>query len=175
MVDESLLVARHAEEIVLLGNLLRRYLMIGTKPVNQLLLCQESLAATAIETGIFVKIDIPTVVYLLQNSLHSGNMSSIGSSDKFIRLYLKKWPCILEKVADPVSIFLWCDILPGRRLGDFIAVLIGSCLEANHGTGQSAKSTVGVGNDCGVGMTEMRLGIHVINRRCYICIHVSVR
>ena len=66
--------------------------MIWTVAVNQLFLGKVSFTALAVQPGIFIKIDIPAVVYFLQNFLDHGDMGDIRCSDEMVRFDIKERP-----------------------------------------------------------------------------------
>ena len=72
---------------------------------------------------------------------------------------------------DPVDILFWLHMLLFRCLDDFIAMLVGTGLKPHLFSAQSFETAVGIGNYCGIGMTEMRLGIHIIYGSCNVSSH----
>jgi hypothetical protein len=58
---------------------------------------------------------------------------------------------------------LWLNPLAGRRLDNLITMLVGAGLKPRRLTTQTAKPVVGVGDDSGVGVAQVWLGIYVIN------------
>ena len=171
VVDQPLLVAGHPEKIVLFGDLLRRSQVVGAIAVDQLLFRQIALAASAIEAAVFIEIDIPQVIYLLQNALHHGHMGRIGGADEMIGLNVEHGPGLAEDGADPVDVFPRRDILAFRRFDDLVAMFVGARLKPHRVPAETPEPAVGVGDDRGIGMAEVRLCIHIVNRRGDICCH----
>jgi hypothetical protein len=67
IIYQPVLIFAHPEKIIALFPILRCRLMIGAKPVFQFLLHVKALAADAVVTLVFSKIDVTVIIDLLQD------------------------------------------------------------------------------------------------------------
>jgi hypothetical protein len=164
MIDEPVLIGGHPKEVILLGDQLRCCLVIGTVAVYQLLFGQEAFTALTIHTGIFTEIDIAAIPHQLEDLLHGPDMVGIGGADNMVWLDGEMRPGLLER---------WWQ--SGRRTGGvflrpwpqprrFFTVLVGAGLETDLVPAEAAEPAVGIGDNCGIGMPQVRQGIDVVNR-----------
>lgn len=138
--------------------------MIWTFAVHQLFLRQKAFAALAVMTGIRRKVNVALIINLLQNVLHHLDVFRVGGADEMIRRNVQQRPGVAEGGGYPVSILTRANALFLRRLDDFLAVLVRARLKAHLIAAQPAETAIGVSNDGGVGVADVRRGIDVINR-----------
>ena len=138
--------------------------MIRAQSIHKVLFRQKTLAPFAVIAAVLTKINIAFIIDLLQDLLDNFLMAFLGRTDKIIVGYLKTGPHTAKKPADGIGVLL--RGLPSlfRCFGDFIPVLIRPrkkvCI-LPHGTMKTGHT---VGHYGRVGMSQMRLGVYVINR-----------
>ena len=164
VVDEPVLVAAHAEEIVLLADRQRLHQVVRALAVDQLLLGEEPLAAPAVEAGVLAEVDVAAVVHQLEDALHRGHVVRVGGADDVVRFHGQVRPGLAEGGGEPVGVLARGLAGLGRGLGDLLAVLVGAGLEAHLVTAEPAEAAVGVGDDGRVGMPQVRHGVDVVDR-----------
>ena len=84
IVNESLSVLAHTEEICLLLGRLNRAAAIRTFAVYQLGLCKEGLAGSAVHSLVMALVNISLVVELLENLLDLSLVVCVCGADKLI-------------------------------------------------------------------------------------------
>src|SRR5574337_1458735 len=117
--------------------------------------------------AILPEIDIPGIVDLLQESLNSTFMRLAGGANELIRRKPQPRPRLLEDAADPIGIGLRGLTGLCSRLDDLVAVLVGPGEEIDLLSPQPKplEADHRVGQDGGVGVSQMRGGVDVIDRR----------
>ncbi len=161
--DKPVLIFAHAEEIVAFLAVFGFGLMIGTLPVNQFLFHVKAFAAHAVVSFIRTEINISRIVDFLQDVADGFHVVWVRGADEIIVGDGKLRPQTAKLGADAVGVFLRGDACFAGGLGDFIAVLIRSRHKKSFAPRHAGVSRQNVGDDGGVGMADMRRGVHVIN------------
>ena len=91
-------------------------------------------------------------------------MLRIGRADEMIRRDVQQRPRVAEGGGNPVGILTRGYALFLRRLDDLLAVFVRAGLKAHVIAAEPPETAVGVGNDGGVGVADVRRGINVVNR-----------
>src|SRR4030042_4535701 len=114
---------------------------------------------------VLAKVDVPGIVNFLQNELDDHLMGFFGGANEAVVGDVQLGPELPEKVADAVGVRL--GIFPGGPggLGHFVPVFIRAGQEKSLVPGQFIEAVEQIRHDGGIGMADMRLGVHVINRR----------
>ena len=127
-VDETLLVAAEAEEVVLL-------LQRGDRPlgvdraelaVDQLALLVVGLAGDAVRALVGVELDVAVVLDPRQQGLHGGVVAGLGGADEVVVGDVEPVPGGPEALGVAVGLLLGRDAGLVGRLGDLEAVLVGT-------------------------------------------------
>ena len=153
----------HAEEIVLLLNEVRLGQVLRAQAVFQFLFGVETLAARAVMPAVLAEIDVAVVVHLLEERLHAGLVIGIRRADELIVLDAELGPQGLKLAADAVHEFLGGDALLFGGLDDLVTVLVRTGQEHGVVAQGLVEARQGVGHDGGIGMSQMGLGIHIVN------------
>ena len=105
-------------------------------------------------------------VELGQNRLHEFLVARVGRADKIVngqfQFLRERFPIRRQLVAVNLRTFALGD----RGLLHFLAVFIEAGQKKNFLSQTAARPRNHVGHDLLVRMAEMRLAVHVINRRC---------
>ena len=163
--QEPVLVAAHAEEIIFFLDEGGRGLVVGALAVIQLPLQVKALAAVAIEAAVLPEVDVALVVELGQEALHHRGVGRQGGAHKVVVADIEAVPGVAEGVADAVHKSLDRQVQLLGGLDDLVAVLVGAGLEAGVIPLEAVKASQGVRHHGGVGVSQVRLGVDVINGR----------
>ena len=153
----------HAEEVVLLADEFRLGQMLGAQAVLQLLFRIEAFAAVAVVAAELAEIDVAGIIDLLQEALHAGLVVFVGSAHEGVVLDAQMRPQLLEQAADAVHEFLGGDALLFGGLDDLVTVFVRTGQEHGVVAQGLVEARQGVGHDGGIGMSQMGLGIHIVN------------
>ena len=166
--DEPVLIFAHAEEIVSFLNGVHFASALRTVAVDEILFSEETFATDAVPALIIRAVDFVAVEQVLKNFLHDHFMAVFGGADKIVVGDFETFPEFLKTDDGLVALLLWGQTVFVGGLLDFLAVFIG----AGQEPGRSAKQTViicqHVGKDRCVRVADVRLVVHIINRRCYV-------
>jgi len=105
--------------------------MIGTFVVDKLFFREKSLAAFAIQAGVFVEVDIALVIDLLQNTPDGTHMFLIRRPDEGVWCYMQMLPGIPEHGAYIIDIGAGTRVVAAGGLDYFVAMFIGSRLKTH--------------------------------------------
>ena len=153
----------HAEEVVLLADEFGLGQMLGAQAVLQLLFRIEAFAAVAVVAAELAEIDVAGIIDLLQEALHAGLVVFVGGTHEGVVLDAQMRPQLLEQAADAVHEFLGGDALLFGGLDDLVTVLVRTGQEHGVVAQGLVEARQGVGHDGGIGMSQMGLGIHIVN------------
>ena len=165
-VEQAVLEARQAEEVVLLLELLDRQLVDRAQVAGQqVVVAVVQLAAHAVLAPVQVELDVAGVVAALQQLDDGGPVPRLGRADEVVVGDLEVLPRLGELRGDRVGERLRLE--PGRLGGplDVEAVLVGAGEEVDVVAEQAVPAGEGVADDRRVGVAEVRLGVHVVDRR----------
>src|SRR5206468_2901421 len=82
VLEQPLLIAAHAEEVVLFLDELRLCLVVGAPTVDELLLRVEALASRAVEAGVLAEIDVTALVHAREHLLDATLVVLVGRADE---------------------------------------------------------------------------------------------
>ena len=142
--------------------------MVRALSVDQFAFGIEPLTPDAVKTLVSAEIDFPSVEDLLQYVLNDFDMFRVGRPNELVVFDIEFWPGLPEKPAYPVDVCLGLNSCSPGRLDDFIPVLVGPGEKEGLESHEFVKAVHYVGDNCSIGVADMRFGINVINRRCYI-------
>ena len=94
-------------------------------------------------------------------------MLRLGGAYEVIRGNIQQRPGAAEGGGNPVSILTRAASFLFRSLGNLFTVLVRAGLETDIITAEPPEAAIGVGDDGGVGMADVRQGIDVVNRGGY--------
>jgi len=164
VLDQPVLILAHPEEIVALLPVLRFALVIGTQAVHQLLFHVEAFAADAVESLVVAEVDVAGVIDLLEDHPYDPDMIFIGGADEVIVVDVQFRPEGPELGADAVGIGLGIDAGLLGGLGDLVAVFVRAGHEKGPVSGKLMITRQDIGEDCRIGMADVRRGIDIVNR-----------
>ena len=163
--QESVAVARQAEEVVLLFHLVDRLLVNGAVPVLEVVVDVVGLAWHAVQAAVGVELDVAVVVTSLQKFLHTASMPVFGRADEVVVANVESFPGVGEQRSDRVGKGLWSHSCRVGGLLDLEAVFVGSGQVVDVVAQQAMPAAQGVADDRGVRMPEVRLGVDVVDGR----------
>jgi len=142
--------------------------MIRALTIYKLPVRIKALTAKAVEALIFTEVNIAIIIYTVQNVFYRFLMLRVRSANKITVLNIQLGPESPEKTADTINIAL-------RRLTcifscryNLVSMLIRSGKEICFLPHKHMKPVHNIGHNGGVGMADVWLGVHIINRCGYI-------
>ena len=165
IINESLLVFAHFEEIIFLRHIFQRLLMLGTFTVFQLFFSVKPLTAHAVITTVFAMINITRIIDFLQHLLYDLFMTIFGCANKIIVFDVQFVPQFQELGRHIIAVFLRVDLLCFRRFLYFLSVLVKSGQKECIGTNAAVIACQYISQNSGIGMPDMGFVIHIIDRR----------
>ena len=168
VVNEPLLVFAHPEEVVALFAVFGNRLMLGAFPVGKFLLHVEPFATDAVEPLVLAEVNIPGLVDLQEDPPDRLHVVRIGRPDEAIVGHRQLRPEGTKLGADPVGVGLRGDARLLGRLGDLVAVLVGSRGKKGPEAAEAVVAGQDVGDDRRVGVPDMGRGVYIVDRRCDI-------
>src|SRR5581483_3294772 len=163
--DEPLLVRAHPEEVVLLGDLRRCHLVVGAEPVHELALLVEPLAPVAVETGVAAEVDVAARVDLREDLPDEVPVRGVGGPDEVVDREPDRVPRRAEGGADPVDVRLRLHTRLRRGLRDLVPVLVRAREREDAPPPRAPEAREHVLDDRRVGVTEVGLGVRVVDGR----------
>ena len=164
--EESVLVAREPEEVVLLGDVLDdRPVDRAAQALVELVLLVVELAADAVEALVAVELDVAGVVHPLQELLHRPPVPGLGRADVVVVGDVEAVPRLAEERAVAVRPLERGDVV---RLGgalDLEPVLVGAGEEHDVVAPQPSPAGEHVGRDRRVRVPDVGRVVHVVDRR----------
>ena len=162
---QARLVGAHAEEVVLLGDLRGRHAVVGADAVHQLALLVEALAAEAVEAAVAAEVDVAARVHPGQDLLHVAHVVGVRGADEVVVAEPRLLPGRAEERAHAVGVRLRRYARRRRGLRDLVPVLVGA-RQREHGTpARAPEARQDVAHQRHVEVAEVRLGVHVEERR----------
>ena len=164
MINQPLLVLAHLEKIVGLLNPLRRGVVVRALAVYQLPLGVEPFAAETVKPLVFAEVDVAGLINGGQNPAYHLFVILVGGADKVAVADVQFSPEIPEQGGNDVGIGLG-RYAPGRGgFHDLVAVFIGAGEKKDLFAGHGMKTGRHVGHDGGIGVTQMGLCVHIVDR-----------
>src|SRR5207247_5912706 len=114
------------EEVVLLLDVLRRNPVLGTKPVNEITLALELLAADAVQAAVDVLVDVAAVVDSLEEVLDEALVSLVGRADEEVIVGIDAPRQLAPGLDDLVDVRLGVEPLLLGHPVDLRGVLVGA-------------------------------------------------
>jgi hypothetical protein len=165
-VEQAVLEAGEAKEVVLLLELLDRQLVDRAQVAGQqVVVAVVQLATHAVLASVEVELDVTGGVATLEELLHRGPVAGLGRADEVVVGDLEVLPRLGELRRDRIGERL--RIESGRVGGplDVEAVLVGSGQEQHLVAEQPVPARQRVADDRRVGVTQVRFGVDVVDRR----------
>ena len=168
VVDQPLLVFAHAEEVVGLpdrGDFAPAFRALA---LDQILFRIETLAADAVPAGVFGFVNLVAVVKFLQDLPDHLLVVFVGGADEAVVGDAEPFPQLLEAHDGFIRLLLRGNSPFGRCLFDLLPMFVGAGQEEGIHIQRTVVARQNVGQDRGVGMTDVRLVVDVVNRGGYI-------
>ena len=162
---QPLEVLGHLEEVVALGAVLRRSLVVATESVHQVAIGQEALAADAVVSLVLAELDLPCVPDPLQDRRHDGLVVRVRGADEAIVGDAERLPG-LSKARREVRGRDRRGLAPGlRHLEHLLSVLVAAGQEEGPVATQPVVAGEGVRQHRRVRVADVGLGVHVVDGR----------
>jgi hypothetical protein len=142
--------------------------MIRTLAIHQFPLGVETFTSDTIQSFIFAEIDVAVVINAVKNQPHRFLMNGISGANKMIMGYVQPGPQITEHPADSIRVLLRRLASFFRRDYDFFSMLIRAGKKKSFQTAKLVKTIKNIRHKSGIGVSNMGLGIHIINWCRYI-------
>ena len=168
MVNQTVSVFAHTEEISLFLGRLHLAATIRTLAVHQLGLGPEGLAGSTVHALVSTFVDIALVIQLLENLLYLLLMVIIGGADEFIIGSVHQIPDPLNLTGHIVHEFLRSNACLLSLQLNLLAVLVGSGLEKYVVALESAETGNGVRQYDLIGVADVGLAGCVGNGRGHV-------
>ncbi len=170
IVHQPVLVLAHAEKVVCFRDAVHRATAarLGALAVDQVLLREEPLAGHAVPAIVIRAVDLVAVIQVLQDPLHRLDMSRFGGADKVVVCDFQVLPEILETHDRLVHMCLRRHAALVGGLLHLLSMLVGTGQEMDRQACQPVVAGQHIGQDRGVGMADMRLVVHIVDRRGHI-------
>ena len=169
-VEQAILESRQAEEVVLFLDIGGGLLVNRALAVDEFVFHEIRLARHAVLPAIHVGLDIARVVTRLQQLAHADFVALLGGANEVVVGDVESFPSLLEERGDGVGKGLWAHPSGIGRLLDLQAVFVGAGEQVHVVAEEAVPARDRIGNDRGVSVSEVRLGVDVINRcRCTEC------
>ncbi|MEY2762650.1 MAG: hypothetical protein RLZZ43_465 [Actinomycetota bacterium] len=163
-VEEAILEARETEEVVLFLDVRRRLGVDRTIALVEFVFEEVRLARHAVVTAVDVGLDVARVVTGLEQLAHAERVTLLGGADEVVVRDVQALPRLGKEWGDRVGELLGRHALGLGGLLDLQSVLVGSREEVYVIPTQAVPTGDGVRDDRGVGVTQVWLGVDVINR-----------
>jgi hypothetical protein len=172
--DQAILILAHLEKIVVFTELLDGPFAVGTEAVVDIFFRPKPLVICAIPSSVIIFINQLLVVKILKISLNGKLVRRICRSDKGIMRNVEPFPKLLELGCQLVAMDLRINACFGRSLLDLLSMFIEPGEKKNIATSQAPVASKHIGGDRGIGVSDMRHVVHVIDRGCDVKGHSSV-
>jgi hypothetical protein len=116
---------------------------------------------------------VTVVVHALQYLLDAGLVLLVGGADEEVVGALQPRHQRLEALGIAIRQLLRLQSLRARRVGDGLAVLVGAGQEEHVLPALAHVAREHVGGDRRVGVTQVRLGVDVVDRGGYVKGHIG--
>ena len=162
--EQPLLKARKAEEVVLFFDVGGLRLVDRAVAVGELVLHVVGLASNAVVPAVHIELDVAGVVARLQQFLHAALVAVFGGANEVVVLHVESLPRVGVERRDLVDELARCLARGVGVLLHLEAVFVGARQQVHVVSAESVPATDRVGDDRGVRVPEVRLGRHVIDR-----------
>ena len=141
---------------------------------NEFFFNEVRLACNAVLTAIHVGFNVAGVKTCLQQFLYASSVARFGGANEVVVRNVQAIPRLSEQRGNGVGKFLWGNPSGIGSLLNFQAMFVGAGKQMHFFAKQAVPARNGVGHDGGVRVTQVWLGVDVINRgrRAELC-HVS--
>ena len=154
----------HAEEVVAFAAQDRRVAVLRQLAVDQLVLSHVAFLADRVQPFVLAVVDVARVVDALQDGAHHALVALLGGADEVVVGDVERLPRIAEAAADLVDERLRLPAGFGGGVVDLLAVLVGAGEEPGVVAVRAVPARQEVGGHRGVGVTDVRLVVHVVDR-----------
>ena len=165
--NQPILILAHTEEVVVLGDPLHRAATVGTQAAFlQVFLRPEALVGHAVPARVFAAVNLPIVPQPLEHRLHHPRVARLGGADKIVVGDRQLFPRALESRCHLVHVVLRIvDAMLFYRILHLLTVLIHSGQKEDRLAAQVVVARQHIRQDGAVGVPQVRLVIHIIDRR----------
>ena len=170
MIDKTLCILVHIEEVRLLTRSLHGTSAVGALAVNSLRVGKEGLTGSAVPALVFALVDIAVLIELCKYLFNSFLVVFVGGADEIIVACVHSVPDLFDLARDTVNVLLGSDVCRSGKIFYLLSVLVGTGAEENVISHSSFVSCDSVGGNNLVGVTEVRLLGSVCNSCGYIII-----
>lgn len=168
VIDEPVLVLAHSEEVVLLGHQLDRPAAVWACFVLDVFLRPEALVGDAVPALVVAKVDLALVPQVLQYCGDDADVAVLGGADEVVILHVQTLPGVLKPADHQVCLALGVQSIPPGRVQVLLAVLVRADQEERIFPSQAGVSRHDVRQHRSVGVSVVRLVVHVVDRRGYV-------
>ena len=169
-VQQAVLKRRETEIVVLFGHGLGGPSAIGAR-IAGLGVGDVELVGHAILAGVRSFVDVPVRQAPLEQILHHGRVGFARGPLEAVDVQSELRPLPAEFPRDDIREFLRRFPRRGGRALDLLPVLVRARREHRVVALHHFQTANGVGSDGGVGVPDMRRGVHVIDRRRQVVFH----
>ena len=172
--EQAVLESRETEEPVLFLDELDRTLVDRAVAALDLRLDVVGLARDAVVTAVHVLFDVARRIARLEQSLYADLVAVFRRANEILVAHVQPLPRIGEERSDVVDESLRSDAGFLGRAGDLQTVFVGSGEKVHVVTEESVPAAHRIGDDRRVRVTEVRLGVDVVDRGgCRELCHLS--
>src|SRR5437870_4323084 len=124
IIDESVLIAAHAKEVIRFAEPFDRPPTVGTEPIHHILFGPEALIERAVPAGICGTVNQTLLEQRAEYFLYVGFMRRIRGADEGVIRDIQTSPEFLKARREPIAVRLW--IYPGflRGLLDLLSMFV---------------------------------------------------
>ena len=162
---QPVLVARQQEEVVLFFEPHRLGAVHRAVTVDEVALVVEALAGRTVEAAVGALLDVAGGPQLLDEALHEGLVLGVGRADEEVVAGVHPQGHLAELRGEGVDVLTRREPARLGRLGDLVAVLVGAGQKEDVVAEPAVVTREDVGGDRRVGVTQVRLGVDVVDRR----------
>jgi hypothetical protein len=162
--EQSILIGREPEEVVLLLDVLRRDPVLRAEAVDEIGLALELLAADAVQPCVDVLIDVAVVVDALQKLLDEALVTLVGRPDEEVVLSIDPSRQLAPVFGDAVDVRLGVEPLLLGDAVDLRGVLVGAGEEERLLAALAVVPDQCVGGNRRVRVADVRRRVHVVDR-----------
>ena len=169
--QQLVLIGRETEEVVLLLDPLGLRVVEGAQSVDQLLLGLEGFAADAVEAGVHVFVHIAVVVDPLQELADEPLVALVARPNEKVGLGVQARREAAPGLGNLVDVLLSAEALAFSDPPDLRRVLVDAGEEEGLVAALTMMPREDVGRDRGVRVANVRLVVHVVDRRGHVEAH----
>mgnify|MGYP000863211331 CR=1 FL=1 len=158
------LILAHLEEIIVLTQLLDRALAVRAEPADDIFFRPEPFVERAIPTRVVCLVNQLLIEELLKISLNHGLVGFVGGADEGVVGNVQPIPEVCKLRCEAVAVRLGIDAGLRGGLLHFLSVFVETGQEKYVASTQSPVAREHIGGDGGVGMTDVRHVVDVVDR-----------